>query len=90
MNTAGVKGNAVRESTKNEEGTGHSIKKVDWTNSGLTLTQDGNIGEEEFIESDDDSMIVTFQFNQLHDHSRRLIEDRIYTNTNILINNRST
>ena len=59
-------------------------------NSGLTLTQDGNVGKDEYVESNNDSIIVTFQFNQLHDKSRRLIEDGLYTDTDIFLDTGST
>ena len=52
--------------------------------------QDGNADKEEYVESDDNSMIVTFQFNLLHNSSRKVIEDGRYTDTNILIDTGST
>ena len=50
----------------------------------MKLTQDSNIVNEDFSD-EDDSMIITFQLNQLHKHSRRVIEDKMYTDTKILI-----
>ena len=61
MNTVDVKGDTVREVMANAEGTGCGVDKETWTSSGLTLTQDGNVSEEECVDSDNDSMIITFQ-----------------------------
>ena len=53
------------------------------------ITQDVNVGKEEYVKDSDESMIVIFQSNQLHTHSRTVINDGRYTDTNILVDNKS-
>ena len=59
-------------------------------NRGLKLTQEGNVNQEKNIESNNSSMIVTLQINQLNDSSRKVTEDGRYADTNILLDTGST
>jgi len=80
----------TRDTPKNEGGTEHNVDERLWINIGLTLTRDGKFGKEEYFDSNEESTILTFQFNQLHDSLRRSIEDRRYMDTGILLDTWAT
>ena len=65
MNTIKLNVGSTRKILINEDITGHSVNEEIWTNIGLTLTQEGSVSEEDYVEINNNSMIVTFQFNQL-------------------------
>ena len=50
------------------------------------MTHECNIGEEEYLDSNDDSMIMTIRFNQIYNSSHKVIEVRRYMDTNIRLN----
>ena len=89
MNDIKLEVDLTHKRLTNENRTGRNANEGAWMNSGMYLTQEVNSGKEEYVESDDNSMIVTFLFNRLHDSSRKIIEDGRYIDTGMFLNTRS-
>jgi len=61
MNTIKLGDGPTCNTPSSKGGTERNVDEGVWINIGLTLVQGGNVREEEYLDIDEDSMIVTFR-----------------------------